>query len=47
VGWWDYESPRPRDHDVLEAEQLHDMGLLSAVEIADLGIPQLAPARRR
>src|SRR4030095_15612236 len=37
VGWWDYESPRPRAHDVLEAEQLPTRGLPGAVGVAGRG----------
>ena len=33
VGWWDYESPEPRDHHVFEPVQLLEMGVLRPDEL--------------
>ncbi len=34
--WWWFESPQPRNQNMVEADQLHEMGLLSADELISL-----------
>jgi hypothetical protein len=36
--WWLFDAPEPRDDDREEGEQLDDLGLLTAVEVAQLRI---------